>query len=39
LTALADATRVVGTSWNVGAGDPSSRPVLNANLGIPLKVD
>jgi len=31
--------RVVETIWNVGAGDPSSRPVRNANLGNPLKVD
>ena len=31
--------RVVGTIWNVGAGDPSSLPVRNANSGKPLKVD
>ena len=31
--------RVVGTIWNIGAGDPSSRPIRNANSGISLKVD
>jgi len=31
--------RVVGTIWNVGAGDPSSLPLRNANSGKPLKVD
>jgi len=31
--------RVVGTIWNVGAGDLSSRPVWNSNSQIPLKVD
>jgi len=31
--------RVVGTIWNVGAGDPRSLPVRNANSRKPLKVD
>ena len=31
--------RVVGNIWNVGAGDPGSLPVRNANSGKPLKVD
>jgi len=31
--------RVVETIWNVGAGDPGSLPVQNANSGKPLKVD
>jgi len=31
--------RVVGTIWNVGAGDQGSLPVWNANSGKPLKVD
>jgi len=31
--------RVVGTIWNVGAGDPSLRPIQNANSGNLLKVD
>ena len=26
--------RVVGTIWNVGAGDPSSRPVRNAKYDV-----
>src|SRR6218665_2170662 len=30
--------RVVGTIWNVGAGDLGSLPVRNANSGKPLKV-
>lgn len=30
---------LVGSIYNVGAGDPSSRPVQNANSGNPLKVD
>ena len=30
---------VVGTIWNVGAGDPSLLPVRNANSGKPLKLD
>ena len=31
--------RVVRTIWNVGAGDPGSFSVRNANSGKPLKVD
>src|SRR6218665_1033367 len=31
--------RVVGTIWNVGACNPSSLPLRNANSGKPLKVD
>jgi len=30
---------VVGTIWNVGAGELSLHPLRNANSGIPLKVD
>jgi len=30
--------RVVGTIWNVVAGDSSSRPVRNANSGFPLRL-
>ena len=31
--------RVVETIWNVGAGNPISNPVRNANSGKPLKAD
>jgi len=31
--------RVVVSVWDVGAGNPGSLPVWNANSGIPLKVD
>ena len=31
--------RVVGSIRDVGAGNPGSLPVRNANSGIPLKVD
>jgi len=32
---LLEVRRVVGTSWNVGAGDLGSLPVRNANSGTP----
>ena len=30
--------RVVGNIWNVGAGDPGSLPVRNANSGNPVRL-
>ena len=38
-SALGRGRRVVGSIRNVGAGNPGSLPVWNANSGIPLKVD
>jgi len=35
---LTGVRRVVGTIWSVGAGDPSSLPVRNANSGIPPRL-
>src|SRR6218665_1469150 len=39
LSILGRGRKVAGTILNVGAGDPSLRPVRNGNSGNPLKVD
>src|SRR6218665_1069695 len=39
LLSMGRGRRVAGSIWDVGVGNPSSLPLRNANLGIPLTVD